>query len=42
MIIEHEMTSELRDRHAEERSRLLLFAVGATALFWGIVLILLV
>jgi len=41
MIIEREIASELRERDAERQSSLLLMVVGASALFWGIVYILL-
>jgi hypothetical protein len=41
MIIEHEITSGLLKRNADRQSALLLLAVGASALFWGIVYILL-
>jgi hypothetical protein len=41
MIIEQEISSELRTRAADRQSGLLLMVVGASALFWGIVYILL-
>ncbi|WP_262408426.1 hypothetical protein [Sphingomonas sp. JC676] len=41
MTIERESTSELLERDGDTRSSLLLIVVGASALFWGIVFILL-